>query len=288
VSVRAPLRAPATARATCIAFTSGKGGVGKTSLAVNVGVALARAGYRVGIFDADFALGNVDVMLGLTPEHHLGAVLDGSRTIDEIALEGPAGVRVFPAGSGVRALTELDGSHWRRLTAAVGEVSLSLDFLLLDTATGISNHVVDLLSLADYVVVLTSYDPSAVLDAYATIRLLEANEPGKPIGVVVNTARDAHQGDVVYRQIAIAAERFLHRSLAYDGYILEDRAVRDAALSQIPVIGNDVASTAGTCIRRLARRLLALRIESHGPQLVSMVTAAPGPAAVVAEETSCD
>src|SRR5690348_7785645 len=98
-----------------IAVTSGKGGVGKTSLTVNLGVALARLGHRVAIVDADFALGNVDVMLGLAPELHLGSVLCGEQTIDDITLEGPHGVRVVPAGSGVRAMTQLDTHEWNRL-----------------------------------------------------------------------------------------------------------------------------------------------------------------------------
>src|SRR6185503_13087647 len=106
-----------------IAVTSGKGGVGKTSLSVNLAVAMARLGHRVAVVDADFALGNIDVWLGLTPRAHLGDVIDGTKTVDEIALVGPSGLRVIPAGSGVRALTAFDGERWARLVAAIDHVS---------------------------------------------------------------------------------------------------------------------------------------------------------------------
>src|SRR5690606_1216477 len=119
-------------RATRIAVTSGKGGVGKTSLTINLAVAMARLGHRVGILDADFALGNIDVMLGLTPDQHLGAVLDGVLRVQDVTLDGPAGVRIIPAGSGVRALTALDDERWLRLVAAIDEAGRELDFLFFD------------------------------------------------------------------------------------------------------------------------------------------------------------
>jgi len=258
---------PASSRpiATRIAITSGKGGVGKTSLSVNLAVALSRLGHQVGLVDADFSLGNVDVFLGLTPDDHLGAVLGGTRTIDEVTIDGPSGIRVIPAGSGVRALTSLDDRTWSRLTAAMDQAGRSVDFLLFDTAPGISNNVLDILGLSDYVVVVTSYDPSAVVDAYAVIKLISASAPGKAIGVVVNSTRDADEGTVVFRQISTAAERFLGLQLRYDGYVLEDRLLREAQLAQIPVLETESDSPASRCIRRLASRIASVRASSAGP-----------------------
>ena len=155
-------------RAMRIAVTSGKGGVGKTSIAINLAVALARLGHKVGLFDADFALGNVDVMLGLAPRLHLGSVLSGDRTIAEVTIDGPSGIRVIPAGSGVRALTNLTDLQWQRLSTALDEASATLDFLVIDTASGISDNVLDLVDLTDYALVVTSYEPAAVVDSYAT------------------------------------------------------------------------------------------------------------------------
>jgi len=199
--------------ATRIAVTSGKGGVGKTSIAVNLAVAMSRLGHQVGLVDADFALGSVDVFLGLTPDVHLGAVLSGTRSIAEVMLAGPSGIRVIPAGSGVRELAAIDAPRWARMVEAMHDAGRDLDFLLFDTAPGISGNVLDTIGLADYVVVITSFEPSAVVDAYAIIKLISASDPAKPIGVVVNTARDAEEAGLVFRQISTAAERFLRRTL---------------------------------------------------------------------------
>ena len=269
------LNRPAARRApaTRIAVTSGKGGVGKTSLTINLAVAMARLGHRVGVLDADFALGNIDVALGLTPAAHLGAVLDGTRTVSEITLDGPSGVRVIPAGSGVRALTSIDDEKWSRLVQAVEEAARDLDFLLFDTATGISDAVLDVVGLADYVLVVTSFDPASVVDAYALIKLVTAGDRGKPIGIVVNTARNAEEGDLVFRQISLAADRFLGRTIRYDGHVLEDRSVKDSALAQVPLMGGDSAGPASRDIRRLACRLTAARPSAAGPWPAGRVVA---------------
>ena len=252
-------------RATSIAVTSGKGGVGKTSLTINVAVALARLGHRVGILDADFALGNIDVMLGLTPEEHLGSVLDGFISVQEVTLEGPSGVRVIPAGSGVRGLTAIDEARWLRLVGAIDDASRDLDFLFFDTAAGISDNVLDLIRLADYALVVTSYDPAAVVDAYAVIRLISAADATKPVGVVVNSTRSAEEGGLVFRQISLAADQFLGRSIRYDGYVLEDRTVRESVFSQTPLmLGNDASGPAAACIRRVASRLTLIRPNGSG------------------------
>ncbi|MCC7010587.1 MAG: MinD/ParA family protein [Acidobacteria bacterium] len=263
--------------ATRIAVTSGKGGVGKTSLTLNLAVAMARLGHRVGVLDADFALGNIDVLLGLAPAAHLGAVLDGTRSIGDVTIEGPNGVRIIPAGSGVRDLTTLDDARWARLVQAIGEVGRDLDFLLFDTASGVSDNVIDVLGLADYVLVVTSFEPAAVVDAYAVIKLVTAADAAKPIGVVVNTARDVDEGHLVFHQISVAAERFLGRRLRYDGHVLEDRSVKDATLAQVPLVGGDAASPASRDIRRLACRLTAARSSGAGPWPVRRTPDGPRP-----------
>jgi flagellar biosynthesis protein FlhG len=165
----------------------------------------------------------------------------------------------------VRGLTSLEGPSWRRLVEAVDEAALDLDFLLFDTASGISDNVFDVIGLTDYAVVVTSNDPAAVVDAYAVLKLINATDPGKPFGLVVNAVRDAEEATLVFRQIALATERFLGRALRNDGHVLEDRAIRDAGLAQTTVIGGDAPGPAVHCIRRIASRLAAWRPSGAGP-----------------------
>ena len=244
-----------TPRGTILAVTSGKGGVGKTNVVINLAAALARLGHRVGIIDADFGLGNIDVLLGLTPAFHVGHVLTGEKNIADIAIQGPLGVTIIPAGSGIRELTALNAVQWRRFHKIIQAVSAELDFLLIDTAAGISDNVVDLLQLAERVLVVTSYDPAAIVDAYALIKILTTAGKKKDIGIVVNAVRDADEAGLVFRQLDIAATKFLDRSLRFDGYIVSDPGVREAVIGQRPIVDHLPQAPASRCFRILASRL---------------------------------
>jgi len=252
-----PVTAPESpTRARRIAVTSGKGGVGKTSLAINLAVAAARLGHRVAILDADFSLGNVDVLLGLAASRHLGAVVAGSSRLEEITIDGPSGVRVIPAGSGVPTLSRPDAAMWARLRRLVDDASAEMDYLFIDTGPGISDTVLDVIGLTDHVVVVTCPDLAAMVDAYALIKLVTAADADKPIGIVVNVVTDADEGAAVYRHIATATERFLGRTLRYEGSVPADPLLRAAGLCQTPLIGAPIRSAAERCIRRIASRLL--------------------------------
>jgi len=242
-------------RRAVVAITSGKGGVGKTNIVINLAVALARLRHRVAILDADFGLGNVDVLLGLAPTSHLGAVLAGEAHIDDILVEGPSGVKVIPSGSGVRSLTALTAAQWQRLQDALDEVEGSVDFLLVDTASGISDNVIDMLAFAERVLVVTSIEPTAVVDAYAVIKLMSSANSLKEIGLLVNNARDATDAQLVFAQLEVAAQRFLHRRLTYYGFIAHDPAIREAVLMQRPIVDHRPQSAASRCFRLLAARL---------------------------------
>jgi flagellar biosynthesis protein FlhG len=244
--------------ATVLAVTSGKGGVGKTNVTVNVGLALARLGYRVGILDADFGLGNVDVMLGLTPHCHIGHVLIGEKTLAEIVMTGPLGVQVIPASSGLQALTTMNLSQRATLREMLDAFRRQLDFLLIDTAAGISDNVIETLCLAERVALVTSLEPSSVVDAYATAKVLTQMSPSIEIGVVVNSVRDGDEAGLAFKQLDVAASRFLGRSLRYYGFIAEDRAVRDSVLVQRAVVDHQPQAVASRCFRILASRLAGL------------------------------
>lgn len=254
--------------ATVLAVTSGKGGVGKTHLAINLAVSLARLNHRVTIIDADFGLGNVDVMLGLTPEAHVGHLLAGERTLRDVLAEGPGGVRILPAGSGLQPLTALTAPQRAHLNDAIAQARAAADYLVIDSASGISDNVVELLTLADQVLLVTSLDPAALVDAYALAKVVWRASATTRIGLVVNAVRDAVDARLAFRQIDLAAARFLGHRLEYLGYIPEDPAVRDALRHQRALVDHLPQAPASRSYRLLASRLSSLRAPAHGLRLV--------------------
>jgi flagellar biosynthesis protein FlhG len=241
-----------------IAITSGKGGVGKTNVAINLAVSLARLRHRVAILDADFGLGNVDVLLGLAPSSHIGHVLAGEKRIADVLVAGPRGVQVIPASSGMPQLASLTGAQWDRLGDALDDIADDFDYLIIDTAAGISGNVIDAIRIATRVLVVTSLEPTAVVDAYAVIKLLSTTDPAQEIGLIVNNVRDASEAQLVFAQLEVAASRFLKRRITYYGFIAHDPAVRDAVLVQRPIVDHLPQSTASRCFRILASRLSSM------------------------------
>jgi len=242
-------------RGITIAVTSGKGGVGKTTLTVNLAIALAGRGFRVGILDADFGLGNVDVMLGLTPIAHIGAVVTGEMTLGEIGATSVGGVRVFPAGNGIRSLTALPGAHWARLRSGIADLSATLDYLLVDTGPGIGDTTMNVAHATDRALVVTTGEPTALVDAYAMTKLLIAASPRREVGLVVNMVKDEEEGLLVARQLSGAVQQFLGTSVRYYGHVALDQRVVESVRAQRPLMSVDESTAASLDYIRLARRI---------------------------------
>jgi flagellar biosynthesis protein FlhG len=281
----APEHSPAHGPVT-ITVTSGKGGVGKTNVVVNLAVALARLHHRVAVLDADFGLGNVDVLLGLAPPYHIGHVLTGERTLAEIMVTGPLGIQIIPASSGSKELTALTPRQRRRLTEALETLRETFDFLLIDTAAGISDNVLDTARGSSLALVVTSVDPTAVVDAYAMVKLLTKHDARLEIGLIVNDSRDSDDAQLVHTQLDIAATRFLQRRLHYYGHISHDEALRTAVLVQRPVVDHEPQAPSSRCFRSIACRLSGMTKGGPGLRVVAS-QAAPSPAPVPAEALQC-
>ena len=255
-------------QATVIAVTSGKGGVGKTNVAINLAAGLSRLGHRVALIDGDFSLGSVDVMLGLTPEAHVGHLLSGERTVAEVLVDGPCGINVLAAASGVPPLTTLGAEQRARLDAALAEARETHDFLVIDTAPGIGDHVLGLLTLAQHVLLVTSTDPTAMVDAYAVAKVLWQTVPRAEISLVANGVRDGAEGRLAFSQIDRAAVRFLGHHLRYLGFVPDDPAVRDAVLRQRALLDHVPHAPASRSLRLLANRIATLNSGVGGLRLM--------------------
>jgi flagellar biosynthesis protein FlhG len=224
---------PASCHRT-IAFTSGKGGVGKSNVVLNTGVLLARHGRRVAILDGDLGLASLNVLLGLSPRHDLRHVVAGEKRMDEIMLRGPHGVRIIPAGSGVAELANLAEGDREALLAQLQEVARLVDFLLIDTGAGLSDTVLNLVVASDEAVVVTRPEPTALADAYALMKVIIQHQATYPFHLLVNMVRDADQGQQVFGSLSQILHRFLGYQPGYAGHVVSDAAVGQAVVQQVP------------------------------------------------------
>ena len=234
-----------------IAITGGKGGVGKTMVSVNLGVALARQGLRTLLLDADLGLANFDVALGLQPEGDLSDILAGRRELADVILEGPFGLRVVPAASGVSRMVGLDANEHAGLINAFGELDDPIDYLLVDTAAGISDDVVAFAKAAQEVLVVLCDEPASLTDAYALIKVLSREQDVVRFHVVSNMVRNADHGRTLFRKLAAVSERFLDVVLHYAGAVPLDEGLRKAIQRQQSVLEAFPEAPASSAFRRL-------------------------------------
>lgn len=250
--------APSTAvhRVKVLSFTSGKGGVGKTHIVVNLACAMRRLGARVMIFDADLGLANVDVLLGLTPRFTIQHVLAGQKTLEEVLVEGPAGIIVLPASSGVQELAHLTEGQRLQLLAELDTLETKVDVLLVDTGAGISANVLYFNMAAQDIVVVVTPEPTSMTDAYALMKVMSTKYAEKHFKVVMNAVANAAEAQEVFRRMSMVAERFLNVSLDYLGFVVYDASFSQAVRQQTPLLELYPASLAASCFRDLAHRIL--------------------------------
>ncbi len=243
------------------AISSGKGGVGKTTLAVNLAFAFAAAGKKVLIFDGDLGLANVDVLLGLTPRYHIGDVLVGRCRLEDILLEGPSGLLILPASSGFTSLTQLSESQKLRLLEEFEGLALGLDWVFFDTPAGISENVLYFNLASQERVLICTPEPTALTDVYALIKVLYRRHGVKRFHLVVNWTRRQGQGLEIYRQLLRVIERFLGSiSLNFLGDIPFDQRVSEAVKTQQPLLSLFPEASASKAIRRIAGELSEVNI----------------------------
>ncbi len=251
-----------TAAARVIAITSGKGGVGKTNFAVNLGISLSRAGNKVLLLDADLGMANIDIVLGVIPPFNLFNVIRGEKSLAETVISGPEGLQILAGGSGVYELAELSSWQLDRLIQGFQDLDNSLDYLLIDTGAGIGRQVLSFLASAQETIIVTTPEPTAVTDAYGLIKMLYLGGANPNIRVVVNMVESPDEAEQIFVRLNMACERFLGAKITFLGYILKDAAVSRAVKEQVPFLISRPTSKASRCIMDITSRITQ---ETHHP-----------------------
>jgi flagellar biosynthesis protein FlhG len=238
-----------------IAVTGGKGGVGKTNISVNLGVAAAEAGQRVLLFDADLGLANIDVVLGLHPDFDLSHVMRGERSLDEVIVTAPGGLQVIPGASGLQSLAELTPAEHTGLIQAFSDVAGDIDLMIVDTAAGISDTVMSFSRAAHEVVVVVCDEPASITDAYAIIKLLARDFGHQRFRVLANMVRSAQEGRELYNKMCRVTDRYLDVNLSFMGALPFDESLRKAVRAQRPVVQAFPRSRVAQVFRNLAKKI---------------------------------
>ena len=239
-----------------MAVTSGKGGVGKSNIVVNLGLALARLGERVLLIDADLGLANLDILLGMSPQYTINDVLSLQKSLDQVIIEGPGGLKVLPACSGVPELAELDQFQKAFLLNELDYYTAEIDVVLIDTGAGISRNVLFFNLAAQERLLVTNNQPTALTDTYALMKIMVTRHNQKRFNLLVNGVSRAREGEAVHRTLVRVAEHFLGRdvSIEYWGFIPFDQAVPQAVLRQQPVLALYPEAPASQSFTRIARQ----------------------------------
>lgn len=246
-----------------IAVTSGKGGVGKTNIAVNLSLGLCQQGYRVALIDVDMGLANADIILGIAPKYNLGHVFRGERLLKDIIVEGPLGIKLIAGGSGVTDLANLTGWRLDVFIKSLEELNKEFDFIILDTGAGIHRNVLSFVLATHEILVVTTPEPTAVTDVYGLLKVLHQHKPEAKVRLVVNMVKNPNEAEMVAEKLNAVLKEFVQWEIDYAGYILYESQISKAVSDQQPVILAFPSSMASRSFKRLANTISGENAQSE-------------------------
>lgn len=250
-----------------IAVTGGKGGVGKTSIAINLAIALSRTGSKVCLFDGDTSLANTNVMLGLYPSYTLEHLFTGERSIQEIVINGPEGIQIVPGASGVAQCVELDVGQQQRLVTSIRSIEKHYDYMLVDTAAGIGPTVLHFIAASQVALIVITPEPTSLTDAFSLLKILKRRGYRRKAQVVVNMAANPTQAKKAYTRFSRAVDKYLDLSVEYLGSVWMDESMRNAVATQRPVALYPKTDPSARCFYRLAESIEDVFDRPNTPRL---------------------
>jgi len=243
-----------SSRTRIIVITSGKGGVGKTSLSVSLSIALAQDGKSVTMIDADLGLANINVILGIIPKYNLYHVIKGKKKLRDIIIEVPEGIKIIAGASGFHQLANLEPKQREDFISSISELAND-DYLIIDTGAGISQNVMSFILASDEIIVVTTPEPTAITDAYGIIKTIASNSSDKQIRLIVNRAQSVTEGKRVAQRVINIAGQFLNIKVENLGFVYEDPYVPKSVRNQKPFIVGYPKCRASGCVKVIADRI---------------------------------
>jgi len=245
-----------------ISVTSGKGGVGKTQVTANLALALRSRGKDVMIFDGDMGLANIDIVYNISPPYNLKHLLDGSRKIEEVLFNGPDGVKVLPAASGFEEMTQLDDTRKMALMSQLDQLEGRFDYVLIDTAAGISDNVLYLNAASQFVFVVVTPEPTSITDAYALIKVMASRYEEKSFYIITNQTQSEAEAKNIFNSLLNATDKFLNSVQLWHLFdIPSDKIVRQSITRQIPLFKFDQEGDMKSRYLDLAKKVEALELD---------------------------
>ncbi len=252
-----------------IAVTSGKGGVGKTNISTNLAIMLALMKKKVLILDADMGLANIDILLGIHPKYNLQHVISGEKSLEEILVDGPAGIKIIPAASGFQSLTELTDSQRNIFIKEFSKFQYSVDYLIIDTGAGISKNVTEFIKAAGEAIVVTTAEPTAITDAYALIKVMSKDSKDLKMHLFINMVDDLNEAKEVEAKLKSVVDKFIGISINAIGFMTKDSSVVASIRKQAPFVLDNTRCHATACIKNLAKSLCNYSVQEKDKSLLN-------------------